>query len=57
MFMTPAAGDLRLTVLRLSKNCIEGILLYTHSGQYYHAVGTEKQQEGLLQLHQQQKEG
>lgn len=40
--MTPATGDLRLTVLQPSKNHIEGILLHTHGGQYYHAVASRE---------------
>lgn len=40
--MTPATGDLRLAVLQPSKNGIEGILLYMHGGQYYHAVASRE---------------
>lgn len=38
--MTTATSDLSLTILWPLKNCIEGILPYTHSGQYYHAVAS-----------------
>lgn len=40
--MTPGTGDLRLAVQQPSKDCIEGILPYTHAGQYYNAVASRK---------------